>query len=173
MKKYVFIINGPGGVGKDTFVSMVADASNGLVENYSSIDKVKEVARFIGWDGAKTERDRKFLSDLKQLCIAYNDMPLKDLQEKVSVFNASDKHIMFLHIREPQEIEKAVRAFSAITILLTRKSVAHITSNHSDGDVFNYEYDVEIDADCSLEELAQKASVFYTDCANENLKNKY
>ena len=68
MNKQVFIINGSGGVGKDTFVELVSKVFNLSVMNFSSVDKVKEIARIIGWTGGKTEKDRKFLSDLKLLC---------------------------------------------------------------------------------------------------------
>ena len=63
--KQIVIINGTGGCGKDTFVSFVSKYKR--VYNFSSIDKVKEIAKLIGWDGGKTDKDRKFLSDLKKL----------------------------------------------------------------------------------------------------------
>ena len=71
--KQIFILNGSGGVGKDLFVNMVKTSVNKFspyrVWNYSSIDKVKAIATQIGWSGGKTEKDRKFLSDLKVLTI--------------------------------------------------------------------------------------------------------
>ena len=86
MKKQVFIINGSGGVGKDTFVELVSENFLLPVMNFSSVDKVKEVARIIGWAGGKSEKDRKFLSDLKLLCTDYNNMPFNSMQEKVEEF---------------------------------------------------------------------------------------
>ena len=57
MKK-IFIINGSGGVGKDTFVELVSQFFP--IVNFSSVHKVKEIAIKIGWDGkSKTEKDRK------------------------------------------------------------------------------------------------------------------
>ena len=82
--KQIFIINGSGGVGKDTFVSLVSN--NIATMNFSSVDKVKEIARDIGWLGEKTEKDRKFLSDLKLLCTDYNDMPFNSMRSKVAEF---------------------------------------------------------------------------------------
>ena len=107
MNKQVFIINGSGGVGKDTFVELVSKVFNLSVMNFSSVDKVKEIARIIGWTGGKTEKDRKFLSDLKLLCTDYNNMPFNSMSEKVKEFTESDAAMLFLHIREPEEIEKA------------------------------------------------------------------
>src|SRR5574344_92768 len=106
MKKYIIIINGTGGSGKDTFVDMVSKYHK--VYNVSSIDKVKEIAKMIGWNGGKTDKDRKFLSDLKELTTEYNDMAFKDISDKVKIFKDSDDEVMFIHIREPKNIKIAV-----------------------------------------------------------------
>lgn len=171
MKKQVFIINGSGGCGKDTFVSLIADVSYTM--NFSSVDKVKEVARIIGWTGGKTEKDRKFLSDLKLLCTDYNDMPLNSMKEKFEEFSNSDSNFLFLHIRESEEIEKAKRIFNAKTILVKRNSIKHITSNMADANVFNYDYDVVIRNDEGIEELMDKAYYFVKDFENNQLKKEY
>ena len=59
MKK-IFIQNSVGGSGKDTFASFL----NKYIptHKYSIVDLPKEAAKVLGWDGGKTERDRKFLS---------------------------------------------------------------------------------------------------------------
>ena len=51
MNKLIVVINGRGGVGKDTLCSFVSDNYN--VMNISSIDPIKEIAKTIGWDGKK------------------------------------------------------------------------------------------------------------------------
>ncbi len=80
MKKRVIIINGMGGSGKDTFVEFCA--KHGAVTNISSVDKVKEAAKIlVGWDGAKDEKSRKLLVDLKKLSIDYNNYPTKYILE--------------------------------------------------------------------------------------------
>ena len=159
--KRIFIINGSGGSGKDTFVSLIQQNCNQPVYNFSSVDKVKEVAKSIGWDGSKTERDRKFLSDLKLLCTNYNDMPLNSMIEKVEEFMLdSDAVMLFLHIREPNEIERAKNIFNAKTILIKRDTVKQITSNDADGNVFNYNYDIVINNDKGIKELEIKALQF-------------
>ena len=167
-KKYkqIFIINGSGGSGKDTFVSLVRECmeerlnQNNLVDNFSSVDKVKEIAKIIGWDGKKTEKDRKFLSDLKLLCTEYNNMPFKSMQEKVEEFKNDDAEFLFLHIREPEEIEKAKKAFNAETILIIRDNIEQITSNMADKNVRDYNYDIVIYNNDTLEELKCKAMKF-------------
>ena len=167
-KKYkqIFIINGSGGSGKDTFVSLVRECmeeglnQNNLVDNFSSVDKVKEIAKIIGWDGKKTEKDRKFLSDLKLLCTEYNNMPFKSMQEKVEEFKNDDAEFLFLHIREPEEIEKAKKAFNAETILIIRDNIEQITSNMAEKNVRDYNYDIVIYNNGTLKELKNKAVDF-------------
>ena len=66
--------------GKSTFVSYCREI---LGENYtldiSTVDLVKSLAVKAGWDGTKTPKNRKFLSDLKQLLIEWDDIPYKDV----------------------------------------------------------------------------------------------
>lgn len=171
MNKQVFIINGSGGCGKDAFVSLVSDIV--YTTNFSSVDKVKEVARIIGWSGGKTEKDRKFLSDLKSLCTNYNDMPLNSMKDKFDEFLNNDSIFLFLHIREPEEIERAKRIFDAKTILVKRDSIEHITSNMSDANVFNYDYDIIINNDKELNDLREKAFYLVKDFLKGQLKNEY
>lgn len=166
--KQVFIINGSGGVGKDLFVNMVKTSVNKFssyrVWNYSSIDKVKSIATQIGWSGGKTEKDRKFLSDLKLLTTEYNDMAFEDLKRMVNIFEEQkDVVFLFLHIREPNEIERAKNEFNAHTILITRDSVPQITSNMADGGVFNYHYDTIIKNNDTKEMLQGMADLFVRD----------
>ena len=134
--KNIVIINGTGGSGKDTFVEMTKKYAK--VYNFSSIDKVKEVAALVGWKGTKTEKDRKFLSDLKRLTTEYNDMAFNSIKEAVDIFLKSNNELMFIHIREPEEIKRAVKNFGAKTLLIKRVGLENINSNYSDANVDDY-----------------------------------
>lgn len=167
MNKKIFVINGSGGVGKDTFVELVSIELNDRLKkfhtviNFSSVDKVKEIAREIGWNGKKSEKDRKFLSDLKILTSKYCDMPFESMKSKVVEFlDDEESKFLFLHIREPKEIARAVKEFNAKTVLVIRNTVQHITSNMADKNVFNYSYDFIIDNNGTKEELNDKAKKF-------------
>lgn len=167
MDKYIFIINGSGGTGKDTFVELVSMELNDRLKrfhtviNFSSVDKVKEIAREIGWSGKKSEKDRKFLSDLKILSSNYCDMPFQSMRNKVNEFFKDEgSKLLFLHIREPEEIGRAVKEFKAKTILIVRDSVKHITSNMADENVYNYKYDFVIENNGTIEDLKKKAVNF-------------
>jgi dephospho-CoA kinase len=167
MKK-IFIINGMATVGKDTFVELVSELIS--ITNYSSVEKVKQIAKEIGWDGiSKTEKDRKFLSDLKVLTSNYCDMPFQDMEKQVERFNQDNtKQCLFLHIREPEEIKKAVKEFNAKTVLITRNSVEQIMSNMADANVYNYEYDYTIHNDGTIEDLKKVAEQFVKDYIRGN-----
>ena len=167
MNKHIFIINGSGGVGKDTFVELVSVELNDILKkfhtviNFSSVDKVKEIAREIGWSGKKSEKDRKFLSDLKILTSEYCDMPFESMKNKVNEFQKDKESVfLFLHIREPKEITRAVKEFGAKTILIVRNSVKHITSNMADENVFNYNYDFVVENNGTINDLSKKAKKF-------------
>ena len=157
LNKKIIIINGTGGSGKDTFVKYVSQYIK--TKNYSSIDKVKEIATLIGWNGGKTEKDRKFLSDLKKLTTEYNDMAFNDIKKAVENFYISDNELMFIHIREPEEIKRASLAFCAKTLLVKREGLDNISSNYSDREVDNYNYDYTI-KNTTLDELDKEAKAF-------------
>ena len=168
--KKIFVINGSGGVGKDTFVQFVSEfycrLTNKQVINYSSVDEIKKIAKDIGWTGSKTERDRKFLCDLKLIVSEYNDLPFAAMRGKV-------EDILFLHIREPEEIKRAVQEFNAITILVKRDNILHITSNSADDQVFNYDYDIVIDNNGTEADLKEVANIFVTDVLQNKIRIRY
>lgn len=163
MKK-IFILNGSGGVGKDTFVKYVYSYNNSVkkltVDHTSSISLVKHYARNIGWKGDKTEKDRKLLSDLKMALTEYNDSPFDSLRECVHTFRNGSYDILFIDIREPEEIERAKKEFDAKTILIKSDRVDHVTSNMADAGVFDYEYDIVIENNGTLEDLFDTAIKF-------------
>jgi len=158
--KVIVVINGTGGCGKDTFISYVEKYAK--VFNFSSVDKVKEIATMIGWTGKKEEKDRKFLSDLKKLTTDYNDMSFNSIREAVDKFSCNDDEIMFIHIREPEEIERVVKIFGAKTLLVRRSDIKIITSNYSDASIENYNYDYIVN-NTSLKKLSSEAKKFVND----------
>lgn len=160
MHKEILITNGMARSGKDTFAKYL----NYLVPTYkySSIDKVKAIARNCGWNGGKDEKDRKFLSDLKVLTSEYCDMPFKDIAKRVEWFQNVDDHynILIIDIREPEEIERAKRAFGAKTIFIENNRVEYIISNMADAGVFNYTYDYTIQNNGTLSEFMDNIEEF-------------
>jgi len=157
-KKPVILINGTGGCGKDSFIEFC----NELVPcyNVSTVDRVKEAAQLLGWDGAKTDRDRKFLSDIKSLSVLYSDHPYCYITEQIEWFQQDTFHkLMFFHSREPVEI-KRFEKLGCITLLVLNDNVEIIKSNASDGNVLDFPYEYFINNSGSLEELRDKAHDF-------------
>lgn len=157
MKKITFVINGAGGVGKDTLCDLAA--KHFRVYNISTITPIKDIARMCGWNGEKTDKARRFLSDLKALTVEYNDYPTVWATERYHGFMQSDDEIMFLHIREPEEIAKFVAATEgAARTLLIRggdRMKKSVYGNVSDDRVEDYKYDYYFCNDKSLDQTEQ------------------
>ena len=163
--KLTIVINGAGGVGKDTLCNIAA--AHYRVKNVSSITPIKEIAAGCGWAGEKTDRARRFLSELKRLTVEYNDLPTRYLTEQYRAFCEGDEEILFVHIREPEEIEKFVKATdgNAITLLVRGgKRFSHRGGrygNASDDGVENYPYQYIFYNDRPLGEETEKQFLSY------------
>ena len=160
----VFIMNGKGSSGKTTVENMIVEiaAAHGKkIEILSTIDYVKEVAKGFGWDGSKEPKDRKMLSDLKDLLTEWNDLPHKIICDKIKKLMRSDVTAVFVDCREPAEIKRFVEEYNALTVLVKRSSISMIYGNHADDNVEDYEYDCVIDNSRGLMELLDEANIFY------------
>jgi hypothetical protein len=154
-----------GGSGKDTWASLLNKYIPTL--KYSIVDLPKEAAKVLGWDGGKTEKDRRFLSDIMDLSTDYNDAPFKDVLSLVTVFKNNKDYTeykaLIIDMRDPKDIARAVETFGAETILIRNPNVKKIESNHADRDVENYKYDYIIENDGTLEQLERVAKLFVCD----------
>ena len=140
--KFIIIINGKGGVGKDTLCSFVAEKYR--VMNISAVTPIKDMAKIIGWNGEKDNKSRKLLSDLKMIAISYNDFPNMYLLAECKSFIRSENEILFVHIREKQQIEHFISSVGyPVTTLLIRRfeeSVKYGNSSDDEVELYNYDY---------------------------------
>ena len=171
--KLAIVINGAGGVGKDTLCAIAAQKYK--VRNVSSITPIKELASLCGWKGEKTDRARKFLSDLKRLTVEYSDFPTQYLTEQYREFLLGDEELLFAHIREPEEIAKFVSATDgrAVTLLVRagRRFVhGNKYGNASDDCVEEYPYNYIFYNDRPLGEETEKHFLAYLAKMVENAK---
>lgn len=161
MKK-VFILNGVGTSGKGAFADYISKYISTI--KYSIVDLPKEAAMVLGWNGGKTEKDRRFLSDIMDLSTEYNDAPFKDVLSLVDDFKNSKDfaqyEVLIIDMRDPKDIARAVEIFGAETILIQNPNVRKIESNHADKNVENYNYDYIIENNGSLEQLDEVAKEF-------------
>ena len=75
------IINGMPMSGKSQFVEYCLKILDDYGAEISTVDFVKELAQEAGWDGVKRPKDRKFLSDLKDLLTEWGNIPYKKIIE--------------------------------------------------------------------------------------------
>ena len=131
--------------GKDTFVEFCQKHVT-WCKNISTVDFVKQVANFCGWDGTKTPKNRAFLSVLKDLLTEWDDVPFRMVKKEAESFNS----------------EALAYDFNTDEVLLIRRDAIETNeqSNHADAEVFNYDYDYIIENNGTLEELEQSAITF-------------
>ncbi len=167
-KMQVFIINGKGGVGKDTFINFFAehlkDHDDSLqVRSVSSTKEIKELAKeFFKWNGEKNNATRKMLSDLKDLHTDFCDGPFNMMKREYDKALEDGINYLFFHIREPDEIRRAVEIFDAKTIVIVRDGVGSF-ENHADDNVFDYFYLYGIKNQGSLQDFNEKVKLFCRD----------
>lgn len=169
MQKIVIIINGRGGVGKDTLCSIVRKYYK--IKNVSAITPIKKIAEFCGWKGEKDEKSREFLSRLKRICIEYNDLPNRYLFEEYNDFLLDENLIMFVHIREKDQIDSFLKMIDChkITLLVRRRGFNHQNyGNYSDDAVEEYKYNYIYNNDKLRDEIEEDFIRFF----NEILKQE-
>ena len=176
VNKFIFVINGSNGSGKDTFVDFVRDRgfhSDPAVDvsNISSIDIIKGMAKKYGWDGEKDEKGRELLQKLKEVWDNYNSLTQTSIFTKTkSWYNRGNfggsLSILFVHIREPEKIGAFIKScdkyFSDAMIgsVLVKSKRTPVANNPSDMGVNQYKYDIYIDNDGTEEQLSEKAEEF-------------
>lgn len=169
-----YIVNGVPGAGKDTFIDVCTNILWPRALKVSTVDFVKQIAKGAGWNGEKTPKDRKFLSDLKDLLTEWGDVPYKKILESVKLFQVhiqpyglEKDSVIFCLCREPQEIQKFVDRLQARTIIIRNDYTENTEfSNHADAEVLNFNYDISIPNNGTLKQLKNEAVAF---CEREGL----
>lgn len=178
--KMVIIINGKGSCGKDTLIEELMKMNLYTIRNVSSIDPVKEAFMKTGlWDGEKTPEARKCLSDLKKTFGEYCSLSHKYLIDELTSFMKSDDDIMFVHIREEEEIVKfigvikyinyglqdvldrssSIIGFRCKSLLVKSSRTEDVCyENESDDNVNDYDYDFVFENVDGIEESVNKFS---------------
>ena len=163
--KLLIIINGVGGVGKDTIVDIVA--KHYVVRNVSSVEPFKQLLIAFGIEPKqqKTPKGRRLLSDLKKAFDEYNNMSTAYLTRELIDFVKQDQEIMFAHIREPEYIamfkEIAEHFVPVVTLLITGRNDGKVYGNMADDGVMDYHYDAIFKNDVELKELERRFMEFF------------
>lgn len=171
MEKIVIIINGNGGAGKDTLCDLAGVKYKAA--SISAITPIKEIASRYGWRGEKDSRSRKFLADLKKVFVEYNDLPYRYLTQEYGKFLQDDRQILFVHIREAEEIDKFKKSVNipCVTLLIRRGSISRNWGNASDDNVENYAYDYIYNNDKDLAKAGSDFAAFLQELLEDVLRN--
>ena len=158
----VFVINGYPQSGKDSFVRYCRESGICFVGNIVTSTPAKRALRAIGWDGMEKSLEvRKALSDLMVLSDKLFDGVFKNAEIMVQRWNEEHAEgAIFIHSREPENIERYKNKFRAQTIFVQRDVSRKPYNNLSDSGVEEYVYDIVIENNGTLTELREKAEEF-------------
>ncbi|PZR89746.1 MAG: hypothetical protein DI537_20295 [Stutzerimonas stutzeri] len=164
MKKVV-IINGKPRSGKDTavgFMQGVLKESCISSASFSSIEPVRTLLANAGIDvTAKTPADRALLAEIGfslEKHSAYRSRATVEFTLEFFRLLAHKSGVVFLHIREPEMIERVTRlieekGFDTITILVESNRAEKVISNAADMNVGDIDYTAILSNHGSLELL--------------------
>ena len=176
----LFVINGYPGAGKDTFVDYVKKHwdlfrngtkyyKNTEIVNISTIDYLKEIFKEeFNWDGEKTPEVRNALATIHKALNDWNDLPFTLTCDKIKE-EVLKGNIVFLHCREPYNIKRYIEKFDGQSIFIENEKakndiLSKASVNASDLEVENYDYDITIRNNTSLEKLEEQAKNFIFEC---------
>ncbi|MDR1668459.1 MAG: hypothetical protein LBR76_00685 [Oscillospiraceae bacterium] len=167
MKKLAIIVNGKPESGKDFLCD--AAIAKFRARKISSIDPILPIAKLGGWDGVKTQKSRKLLSDLKHAFTEFNDLSHQYVLEKYRDFLQSEDSILFVHIRERDQIEAFKQAAEhCVTILIRRPDTERTVGNASDDGINRIAYDYIYDNTHGLTDAAADFNTFILDILHEH-----
>lgn len=160
----VYVINGYGGSGKSTFENMVLNMSKTNGHITSMVEIVKHYAEIIGWNGGKEDKDRKFLSDLKDCLAAWADIPMLYVYNKIKEFEKLNDGYCFVDAREKMDIARLKGICKdnqwECKVILIDRGIEREFTNHADNNVMECPYDTTITNYGDLNDLRKCAIAF-------------
>ena len=108
------------------------------------------------------------MSELKDLACETYDTSLKYIEHRLQVVESeyrvfdvsSDRAIVFIDAREPNDIEYLKRKYNAKTLLVKKDGLKYEPSNHADKDIYLIDYDIIISNNSDLNALKSYAELF-------------
>lgn len=170
-KVTVIIVNGQPGAGKDTFIDFANQQitqvdKNIFVKSYSSIDIVRDNIEYFGVDiTLKTQKDRDLMSNIGDLLEEHSGIRSNLCHQKIaSCVQIPRPSVLFLHIREPKLIQKVIDAYKDVVyvdfirVQIKSDRALNITSNHSDANTDDMEYDFVVNNSGTKGQLYDQAT---------------
>ena len=171
MEPIVIIVNGYPQSGKSTFCEFAEEAGYYTID-YSTVDTVKYIAKKMGWDGVKDNRSRDMLSALKDFYSEWFDGPyeeaIKIIREEILLNENYWVDFIFMHIREPKEIQKIVdfcdeEDVACVRVFIKRRIAAETAqNNHADANVEKGHYNVYIANNKDIDWFKESSLDFFT-----------
>lgn len=166
----VFIVNGAPRAGKDSLIEVMADLlfdQQITTSVFSSIDPIRNVLTELGIDvSKKTPQDRKLLADMGTLLEEHCSYRFIACMDHIAQISASP-HVsgkapyVFLHIREPEIIDKIRLVLSMFRIPVWRIQVqsnrAEVPTNSIDAGTGDMTYDYIVKNNGTLRDLECEA----------------
>lgn len=162
--KYLVVVNGYSGSGKDEFCiecrkALIQKSVSAYIEHSS--DRAKTFLYEMGWDGERTPEVRQLLTDL----VAFGESTGAQLKRLYSLDRyISSNSIVFYHERNPVEIQKIVDHYKeqeyikVITVFVNR---GILNKNEKDRwGLEEFSYDVMVNNFGTLEDLKNAAVAF-------------
>lgn len=162
----VCLLNGTGGSGKDTFVDMCRDAGLHDLIHESTINPVKAAAQILIENDRrdcvmdavidKTEEYRLFLHNIKMAWSTFSNGSthyvynlVKDTIIKVAANQMKNPVIIFVDVREPDELERLKQTLTKSGIVVITTIVRGLVKpadheNEADANVENYRYEYTV-----------------------------
>ena len=169
----IFIVNGQGGSGKTTFEKFVkAYAWNSSFKEItitSIIDPIKQIAKEVGWDGAKGNKDRAFLHALKTLLHNYNHYDTEYIENKIRCAAELERTAVFIDMREKKDIDYFKRLYPEIKTVLVKRGEPICYGNAADDNIMGIDYDIIINNSGTLNDLKEIAIDFYNKEINDGI----
>lgn len=180
----IIVINGKGGIGKDTLIEALADANPHYIHvtNVSSITPITEACEKSGVliGDRKDNVYRKLLSAMKTAIDAYYTestgmafttkylIGKVDQWKQLCLFGKATHHVLFVHIREPEMIQDFLTSNpDAKTLLISSDRAQEYYGNPSDEGVNAWGYNYIFEANSTKEEEAQKFCSFIENILKE------
>jgi dephospho-CoA kinase len=164
-KLKIIVVNGKGGSGKTTMEKYFADLADSMGDKTaftSMVKEVKNIANRCGWTGAKEDKDRKFLADLKDLLEDYNDLPFESVLNDILRAERDHCGYIFVDAREPKDIDRLKEmGLNIYTILVIREETNREYNNHADDEVFDYNYDYILENTGTLNDLKKSTETIF------------
>lgn len=157
---HIILVSGKAGSGKDTFYELASEMIDAHRLAYA--DGVKDVARFMGWDGIKDDNGRSLLITIGESARNYIGelVWINKVIDKINLIFGYNENatIIITDCRHPNEITKIRELYPSTSVRMTGRAsdLGENASNISETDLDDFEFDFYIDNSGTKEELKTK-----------------